>query len=179
GKSYHDAHLLVHSFIVTLLREHPRQRVLLITHQVVVLSFRKLLERMEEETVLALDRQDEARPASLLIYEFGRRDGRNGALVPAHWNLILFDRDPPAAKPARAPTPAGWPPPCTPDSRSCANRCRSTCAFCRDRRRHHPRRISRRRTCCSSCKTPSGAERIRVRSCSGLSAPPTSCTPRR
>jgi broad specificity phosphatase PhoE len=99
GESYADVNLRVHSFIGTLVREHQGQRVLLITHQVVVLSFRKLLERMEEETVLALDRQDEARPASLLIYEFGRTDGRSGALVPTHWNLILYDRDLPAAEP--------------------------------------------------------------------------------
>ena len=80
------------------MREHPGQRVLLITHQVVVLAFRKLLERMEEDTVLALDRQDEARPASLLIYELGRRDGRNESLVPTHWNLILYDREPSASE---------------------------------------------------------------------------------
>ena len=96
GESYADVNLRVHSFIGTLVREHPGQRVLLLTHQVVVLAFRKLLERMEEETVLAHERQDEARPASLLIYEFGRRNGRNAALAPTHWNLILYDREPPA-----------------------------------------------------------------------------------
>ena len=98
GESYADVNLRVHSFIGTLVREHPGQRVLLVTHQVVVLAFRKLLERMEEETVLALDRQDEARPASLLIYELDRRDGRSGILVPTHWNLILYDREPPSAQ---------------------------------------------------------------------------------
>ena len=98
GESYADVNLRVHSFIGTLVREHPGQRVLLITHQVVVLAFRKLLERMEEDTVLALDRQDEARPASLLIYELGRRDGRNESLVPTHWNLILYDREPSASE---------------------------------------------------------------------------------
>ena len=91
GESYADVNLRVHSFIGTLVREHPGQRVLLLTHQVVVVAFRKLFERMEEETVLALDRQDEARPASLLIYELGKRDGRNASLVPTHWNLILHD----------------------------------------------------------------------------------------
>ena len=98
GESYADVNLRVHSFIGTLVREHPGQRVLLVTHQVVVLAFRKLLERMEEETVLALDRQDEARPASLLIYELERRDGRNGILVPTQWNLILYDTKPPSAR---------------------------------------------------------------------------------
>ena len=92
GESYADVNLRVHSFIGTLVREHPGRRVLVVTHQVVVIAFRKLLERMDEETVLALDRQDEARPASLLVYALGRPDGRNPALVRTHWNLILHDR---------------------------------------------------------------------------------------
>jgi broad specificity phosphatase PhoE len=96
GESYADVNLRTHSFIGTLVREHPGQRVLLITHQVVVIAFRKLFERMEEETVLALDRQEEARPASLLIYELERREGRNGPLKLRHWNLILYDRNPDA-----------------------------------------------------------------------------------
>src|SRR6267142_1375066 len=96
GESYADVNLRVHSFIGTLVREHASQRVLLITHQVVVVAFRKLLERMEEEMVLALDRQDEARPASLLIYELEHPDGRNAALVRTHWNLILYGHDSPA-----------------------------------------------------------------------------------
>lgn len=102
GESYADVNLRVHSFIGTLVREHPRQRVLVITHQVVVLSIRKLLERLEEEDIIALDRQDEARPASLLVYELGERDGIRDALVRKHWNLILHDRA--AAPPARAVT---------------------------------------------------------------------------
>jgi len=98
GESYADVNLRVHSFIGTLVREHASQRVLLITHQVVVVAFRKLLERMEEEMVLALDRQDEARPASLLIYELEHPEGRNAALVRTHWNLILYGHDSPAAR---------------------------------------------------------------------------------
>lgn len=102
GESYADVNLRVHSFIGTMVREHPRQRVLVITHQVVVLSIRKLLERLEEEDIIALDRQDEARPASLLVYELGERDGIRDALVRKHWNLILHDRG--AAPAARAAT---------------------------------------------------------------------------
>ncbi len=99
GESYAYVNLRVHSVIGTLVREHPGLRVLVITHQVVLLSFRKLLERMDEEDILALDRQDEARPASLLVYELGERDGRKGVLVRRHWNLVLYDR-------SAAPRPA-------------------------------------------------------------------------
>ncbi len=94
GESYADVNLRVHSFLGTLVREHPGQRVLVITHQVVVLAFRKLLERMEEETVLELDRLDEARPASLLIYERRTPDGRPDFLARTHWNLLLHEAAP-------------------------------------------------------------------------------------
>jgi len=58
GESYPDVNLRVHSFLGTLVREHAGQRVLVVTHSVVVLSFRRLLERLEEEKVLELDRHD-------------------------------------------------------------------------------------------------------------------------
>jgi broad specificity phosphatase PhoE len=89
GESYPDVNLRLHSFLGTLVREHAGRRVLVVTHSVVVLLLRRLLERMEEKEVLDLDRQDEVRNASLLIYEHGSRDGRQGVLVRRAWNLVL------------------------------------------------------------------------------------------
>ncbi len=74
-----------------LVREHAGRRVLVITHSVVVLLFRQLLERLGEQEVLALDRQDEVKNASLLIYELGARDGRQGVLVRKEWNLTPWE----------------------------------------------------------------------------------------
>lgn len=88
GESYPDVNLRLHSFLGTLVREHAGRKVLVVTHSVVVLLFRRLLERMEEQEVLELDRQDEVRNASLLIYELGSRDGREGVLVRKSWNLV-------------------------------------------------------------------------------------------
>jgi broad specificity phosphatase PhoE len=88
GESFPDVDLRLHSFLGTLVREHAGRRVLVITHSVVVLLFRRLLERMDEQEVLALDRQDEVRNASLLVYELGERDGREGVLVRREWNLV-------------------------------------------------------------------------------------------
>jgi broad specificity phosphatase PhoE len=91
GESHPDVNLRLQSFLGTLCREHAGRRVLVITHSVVVLLFRRLLERMEEGEVLALDRQDEVKNASLLIYELGSRDGREGVLVRRDWNLAPWE----------------------------------------------------------------------------------------
>ncbi len=91
GESFPDVCLRLHSFLGTLVREYAGRRVLVITHSVVVLLFRRLLERMDEQEVLALDRQDEVRNASLSIYEQGTRDGRHGVLVRKEWNLVPWE----------------------------------------------------------------------------------------
>ena len=87
GESYPDVNLRVHSFLGTLVREHAGGRVLVVTHSVVVLCFRRLLERMEEHEVLDLDRRDEVKNASLLVYEPGVRDSGASILVRQVWNL--------------------------------------------------------------------------------------------
>jgi broad specificity phosphatase PhoE len=86
GESFPDVNLRVHSFLGTLIREHAGQRVLIVTHSVVVLCFRRLLERLDEREVLTLDKTDDVKNAALLTYEIGTRDGRSGVLVRTQWN---------------------------------------------------------------------------------------------
>ena len=88
GESYPDVNLRLHSFLGTLVREHAGRRVLVVTHSVVVLLFRRLLERLEEKEVLDLDRHHEVKNSSLLVYELGARDGREGVLVRKAWNFV-------------------------------------------------------------------------------------------
>ena len=88
GESYPDVNLRLQSFLGTLVREHAGRRVLVVTHSVVVLLFRRLLERLEEKEVLDLDRHHEVKNASLLVYESGARDGREGVLVRKAWNFV-------------------------------------------------------------------------------------------
>jgi broad specificity phosphatase PhoE len=94
GESYPDVNLRVHSFLGTLIREHPREHVLVVTHSVVVLCFRRLLERMTEVEVLTLDQQDEVKNASVLIYDVGNRDGHESALVRTVWNHTFWQDGP-------------------------------------------------------------------------------------
>ena len=91
GESYPDVNLRVHSFLGTLAREHAGGRVLVVTHSVVVLCFRRLLERMEEQDLLELDRRDEVKNASLLVYEAGLRETGSPILVRRAWNLTPWD----------------------------------------------------------------------------------------
>jgi len=88
GESYPDVNLRVHSFLGTLVREHSGQRVLVVTHSVVVLSFRRLLERLEEDEVLELDRHDEPKNASLSVYESFPKDLGGTGLRLKVWNMI-------------------------------------------------------------------------------------------
>ena len=88
GESYPDVNLRVHSFLGTLVREHAGQKILVVTHSVVVLAFRRLIERLDEDKVLELDRHDEPRNASLSVYEsLASQEGGTGLRLK-EWNTI-------------------------------------------------------------------------------------------
>ena len=91
GESFPDVNLRVHSFLGTMIREWAGRRVLVVTHSVVVLCFRRCGSPPEEREVLDLDRQDDVKNAALLIYEPGTRNGRQSGVVRKAWNLILWD----------------------------------------------------------------------------------------
>ena len=74
GESYPDVGLRVHSFLGTLTREYREQNVLIVCHSVVVKMFRKLLERMEEKDVLAIDETHEVSNASVTTYSYENKE---------------------------------------------------------------------------------------------------------
>ncbi len=69
GESWADVILRLRSTLDTIGRECGGERVLVLTHQVVVLMFRYVLEHMSEEEVLAIDRQHEVANCSVTVYE--------------------------------------------------------------------------------------------------------------
>lgn len=87
GESWCDVILRLRSIIDTIVREYRGERVLIVAHQVTVHCFRYLLERMDEEQVLLLDRANDVPNCSVTSYEFDPSRGRNGKLVP---RLISF-----------------------------------------------------------------------------------------
>jgi broad specificity phosphatase PhoE len=80
GESWCDVILRLRSIIDTLTREHRRERVLIVSHQVVVNCFRYLFERMTEEEILAADRALDVPNCSVTSYEFHQQAGRKGKL---------------------------------------------------------------------------------------------------
>lgn len=88
GESWCDVILRLRSVIDTLTRDHRGERVLIVSHQVVVNCFRYLLERMSEEQILAIDRAKEIANCSVTSYEFNPRLGRRGKLELQLYNFV-------------------------------------------------------------------------------------------
>src|ERR1700755_469557 len=88
GESWCDVILRLRSVIDAVTRDHRRERVLVVSHQVVVNCFRYLLERMTEEQILAIDRAKEIANCSVTSYGFNPRLGRHGKLQLQHYNFV-------------------------------------------------------------------------------------------
>ena len=88
GESWCDIILRLRSVIDTITRDYRRERVLIVSHQVVVNCFRYLIERMTEEQILAADHADEIANCSVTSYEFDPTIGRHGKLAPRLFNFI-------------------------------------------------------------------------------------------
>jgi broad specificity phosphatase PhoE len=88
GESWCDVILRLRSVIDTITRDYRRERVLVVSHQVVVNCFRYLLERLTEEQILALDRAEEIANCSVTSYEFTRALGRRGKLKLNLYNFV-------------------------------------------------------------------------------------------
>ena len=88
GESWCDVILRLRSLVDTVTRDYRGERVLIVVHQVVVLCFRYLLERMTEEQILAVDRARDIANCSVTSYEFDPTLGRRGKLVPRLFNFV-------------------------------------------------------------------------------------------
>jgi broad specificity phosphatase PhoE len=88
GESWCDVILRLRSVIDTITRDYRRERVLVIAHQVIVLCFRYLLERLTEEEILAIDHAQEVANCSVTAYEFAPNLGKRGKLALCHFNFV-------------------------------------------------------------------------------------------
>jgi broad specificity phosphatase PhoE len=88
GESWCDVILRLRSTIDTITREYRGERVLIVSHQVVVNCFRYLLERMTEQQILEIDRSSDVPNCSVTSYEFEPARGRQGKLVPRLVNFV-------------------------------------------------------------------------------------------
>jgi len=92
GESYPDVALRLHSFLGTLSRDYRRKSVLVVCHSVVVLTFRRLLERLTEKELLAidLDPKHDVCNCSVTWYEFDPGIGEQGRLVLSEFNSVYY-----------------------------------------------------------------------------------------
>lgn len=74
GESWCDVVLRVRSFFDHLSVAYAGERVLLVTHQVLVLCARYVIEHLSEQTILEIDRQGDVANCGLTSYA-GRSDG--------------------------------------------------------------------------------------------------------
>jgi broad specificity phosphatase PhoE len=88
GESWTDVILRLRSMVETITRDYRRERVLVVCHSVVVLCMRYLLERMSEEQILGIDRDNEIANCSVTSYRFDPRHGKHGKLVPDAFNFV-------------------------------------------------------------------------------------------
>jgi broad specificity phosphatase PhoE len=93
GESYPDVALRIHSLLGTLTRDLACKSVLAVCHSVIVLVFRRLLERLSEHELLAIDGDpdQEVRNCSVTWYAFDPTAGANGKMVLKEFNSIYYE----------------------------------------------------------------------------------------
>ncbi|HEY8572401.1 histidine phosphatase family protein [Phenylobacterium sp.] len=87
GESWCDVILRLRSALDTLSLHHAGERVLIVSHQVVVLCLRYLLECLTEEEILAIDKAGNVANCSVTEYRFDPSQGQNGELKLHRYNF--------------------------------------------------------------------------------------------
>jgi len=104
GESWCDVILRLRSALDTLSLHYAGRNVLIVSHQVVVLCLRYLLERLTEDEILAIDRAGDVANCSVTEYRFDAGLGPSGGLALARYNFTApLERE--GAPVTRAPDP--------------------------------------------------------------------------
>jgi broad specificity phosphatase PhoE len=88
GESWCDVILRLRGALDTIALHHAGARVMIVAHQVVVLCMRYLLENMDEQAILDIDRLADVANCGLTEYAFDPGCGRHGGLVLRQYNLV-------------------------------------------------------------------------------------------
>lgn len=88
GESWCDVILRLRGALDTMSLHHGGRRVLILTHQVVVLCMRYLLENLTEDAILAIDRQGDVANCAVTEYRFEPSLGPHGGLVLERYNFV-------------------------------------------------------------------------------------------
>lgn len=88
GESWCDVILRLRSVMDTIALHHADRRVMIFTHQVVVLCLRYIIEGMTEADILAVDRAGDVANCAITDFRFDPAVGRSGGLVLARYNVV-------------------------------------------------------------------------------------------
>jgi broad specificity phosphatase PhoE len=96
GESWTDVALRCRSFLDSVGREHPRRRVAVVTHEVVIIMFRYIIERLDEEAALMLSSRAAIANCSLTAYA----PDDSGRLIPhaVAWTAPIEDAGTPVTE---------------------------------------------------------------------------------
>jgi broad specificity phosphatase PhoE len=88
GESWCDVVLRLRSALDTINLHYPRERVLIVCHEVVVLCLRYLMECMTEEQVLTIAAAHDVANCGVTSYVFNRHAGRRGKMELRLFNFV-------------------------------------------------------------------------------------------
>ncbi|MCU1376341.1 MAG: phosphoglycerate mutase [Actinomycetia bacterium] len=88
GESWADVALRLRSLLDSVGRQYAGDRLLVVSHQVVISVMRYLLERLTEAELLAIDRSRELANCSLAVFDFDPTIGRHGGMRLVRWNDV-------------------------------------------------------------------------------------------
>ena len=87
GESWCDVILRLRSVMDTISLHYAGRRVMIFTHQVVVLCLRYIIEGLNEAEILAIDRAGDVAHCEISDYVYDPSHGRNGGLVLRRYNV--------------------------------------------------------------------------------------------
>ena len=87
GESWCDVILRLRSVLDTISLHYRGKRVMIFTHQVVVLCMRYIIETMDEAQILAIDREADVANCAITEYRFDRGAASDGKLVLHRYNV--------------------------------------------------------------------------------------------
>jgi 2,3-bisphosphoglycerate-dependent phosphoglycerate mutase len=88
GESWCDVILRLRGVMSQIERQYAGERVLIVAHQVIVLCFRYLIERLTEAQILAIDREGDVANCSVTSYERVRSDDGAEDLRLSRYNFV-------------------------------------------------------------------------------------------
>jgi probable phosphoglycerate mutase len=88
GESWADVALRLRSALDTIGREYAGEHLLVVTHQVAIMVFRYLLERLREPELLQIDRTNPIANCSVTVYEYDPDMGPHGGMALRRFNEV-------------------------------------------------------------------------------------------